>query len=138
MKQQAMMRKKVDPGMRRAIDISHSRRAVGKTMLKGLAAIMAAPLLGSCERFRHEKYACPSNRLGLVEIVINDDRAGAAASIIEIGRDYTMTIGSITREQVIMANDEMVLIIDRNTGHMQVTVGTIANYIRCEKSLFTM
>jgi hypothetical protein len=113
-------------------------KKIGKTILQGGAVILALSVLPACERFRHEKYSCPSNSIGLMEVVINEDRAGAEASIAEIGRDYTMTIGSITSDELILANDEMVMIINRNTGYMQVTVGMVAKYIRCEKSLFTM
>jgi hypothetical protein len=137
-KRLVMMQKKAEPLMPKAIDIPLPRRTFSKGMLKGLAAMIMPGMLAGCERFRHEKYTCPSNSIGLLEVIINDDRAGAAASVSEVTRDYTLTIGSITSDEVIMANDEMVMIINRNTGYMQVTVGTIASYIRCEKSLFTM
>ena len=133
-----MMLKKAEPSVRQTIRTPFSRRTFGKGMVKGLTVMIVPAVLAGCERFRHEKYACPSNSLGLLEVIINDDRAGAAASVSEMTRDYTMTIGSITSDEVIMANDEMVMIINRNTGYMQVTVGTIASYIRCEKTLFTM
>jgi len=115
-----------------------TRRNLLKTIWPGMVSLTAAPLIASCERFRHEKYACSLNKLGIVEIIVNDDRAGASATITKTTGDTFMTIGSITDDQMIMANDDLVLIINRNSGVMQATSGRVTSYITCEKSLFTM
>jgi len=134
---QVMMMRKAETPAGQDARLSSSRRGLIRAV-PGLAVMLMLPMLAGCERFRHEKYTCPPNKLGLVEVVVNDDRAGAEASIIETGRDYTMAIGSITSDEMILANDEMVMIIDRNSGKMQVTAGIVTSYLRCEKSLFTM
>jgi len=115
-----------------------TRRSMLKALWPGMVFLTAAPLMASCERFRHEKYACSLNKLGIVEIIVNDDRAGASATITKTTGDTFMTIGSITDDQMIMANDDLVLIINRNSGVMQATSGRVTSYITCEKSLFTM
>jgi len=94
--------------------------------------------LTSCERFRHEKYTCPPNSLGLVELIINNDRAGSEISVVEVDREYTMTIGSITATELITANDQMILLLSRETGKLKVTIGSVAMTMACEKSVFTM
>jgi len=94
--------------------------------------------LTSCERFRHEKYTCQPNSLGLVELIINDDRAGTEMSVVEVDREYTMTIGSITETELITANDQMILLLSRETGKVKVTIGSVAMTVSCEKSVFTM
>ena len=94
--------------------------------------------LSGCERFRHEKYACPPNSLGLVELIINDDRAGTEMSVVEVDREYKMTIGSITETEMITANDQMILLLSRETGRVKVTIGSVAMTMLCEKSVFTM
>jgi hypothetical protein len=94
--------------------------------------------LSGCERFRHEKYACPPNSLGLVEFIINDDRAGAEISIVEVDREYTMTIGSISASEMITANDQMIMMLNRDTGKVKVTISSVAMTMLCEKSVFTM
>ena len=94
--------------------------------------------LTSCERFRHEKYTCPPNSLGLVELIINNDRAGSEISVVEVDREYTMTIGSITTTELITANDQMILLLSRETGKLKVTIGSVAMTMACEKSVFTM
>jgi len=115
-----------------------TRRNLLKTIWPGIVVFTAAPLMAGCERFRHEKYACSSNKLGLIEIIVNDDRAGASVTVTKVTGDTTMTIGNITDDEMIMANDELVLIINRNSGVMQATAGKVTSYITCEKTLFTM
>ncbi len=115
-----------------------TRRDLLKTIWPGIVAFTAGPLMAGCERFRHEKYACSSNKLGIVEIIVNDDRAGASVTVTKVTGDTVMTIGNITDDEMIMANDQLVLIINRNSGVMQATAGKVTSYITCEKTLFTM
>jgi hypothetical protein len=115
-----------------------TRRNLLKTIWPGIVAFTAGPLMAGCERFRHEKYACSSNKLGIVEIIVNDDRAGASVTVTKVTGDTVMTIGNITDDEMIMASDQLVLIINRNSGVMQATAGKVTSYITCEKTLFTM
>ena len=94
--------------------------------------------LTGCERFRHEKYTCPPNSLGLVELIVNDDRAGTEMSVVEVDREYTMTIGSISETELITANDQMIMLLSRETGKVKITIGSVAMTMSCEKSVFTM
>jgi hypothetical protein len=115
-----------------------TRRNLLKTIWPGIVAFAAAPLMAGCERFRHEKYDCSSNKLGIVEIIVNDDRAGASVTVTKVTGDTVMTIGNITDDEMMMVSDQLVLIINRHSGVMQATAGKVTSYITCEKTLFTM
>ncbi len=107
-------------------------------MLSGFLGILTMLLVSGCERFRHETYTCPSNSIGLHELIINDDKAGADLTIIEYDKEYTIPIGSITKDQMMAANQDMILMLNRQTGRLNVTMGTRALFLACEKSVFTM
>ena len=117
--------------------IMHSRRRL-LAGLCGACGIIAAGLLAGCERFRHETYTCPYNAVGLHELIINDDKAGADLTVIEIEDEYSIPIGSITEDQMIASNEEMVLMLNRKTGRLNVTIGNRSVFMTCEKTIFTM
>jgi len=39
---------------------------------------------------------------------------------------------------LITANDQMILLLSRETGKVKVTIGSVAMTVSCEKSVFTM
>lgn len=95
-------------------------------------------LASGCERFRHEKYSCPYNAIGLHELIINDDSAGADLQISQLDKEYSIPIGSITEDQLTAANQNMILLLNRKTGRLNITIGTRTLFITCEKTIFTM
>ena len=100
--------------------------------------ILTMLLVSGCERFRHETYTCPSNSIGLHELIINDDKAGADLTVIEYDKEYTIPIGSITSDQMMASHQDMILILNRQTGRLNITMGNRALFLACEKSVFTM
>ena len=102
-----------------------------------LAGLLAGMLAG-CERFRHETYTCPYNAIGLHELIINYDKAGADLTVIEIDDEYSIPIGSISEDQMMASNTEMVLMLNRKTGRLNITMGTRTVFMTCEKTIFTM
>jgi hypothetical protein len=114
---------------------NHTRQRCGFLGIMGLGAIM---LLAGCERFRHETYTCPHNAIGLHELIINDNKAGADVTVVEYEKEYGIPIGSITDDQMMASNQDMVLILNRQTGRLNITMGTRTLFMTCEKAVFTM
>ncbi len=116
-------------------DANHARHRCGILGIMGLGAIM---LLAGCERFRHETYTCPYNAIGLHELIINNNKAGADVTIVEYDKEYGIPMGSITDDQMMASNQDMVLILNRQTGRLHITMGTTTLFMTCEKTVFTM
>ena len=91
-----------------------------------------------CERFRHEKYTCPGNSVGLSEILISDDSVGAKMTVTAFGREEQIEIGSVSDDELVAAQDGRIISIDRKNGRIKILSGTKAVFLTCEKSLFTM
>ena len=114
---------------------NYARYLSGITGIMILGVIM---LLAGCERFRHETYTCPHNDIGLYKLIINNDEAGADVTVVDDNKEYGIPIGSITDEQMMASNQNMVLILNRQTGWLNITVGTRTLFMTCEKAVFTM
>jgi hypothetical protein len=59
-------------------------------------------------------------------------------TVVDDNKEYGIPIGSITDEQMMASNQNMVLILNRQTGWLNITVGTRTLFMTCEKAVFTM
>ncbi len=123
----------------------HSRLAAGRGAAGGVSAsvfyFMAGLIvltMAGCERFRHEKYSCPSNALGIREVTISDASAGASMTLLMRGTESQITIGAATDDEIVATSGTRVMTIDRKTGRIKVITDNKAVFMTCEKSLFTM
>ncbi len=97
-------------------------------------------LLAACpaERFRHEKYDCNSSSFDLQSIVVNDAEVGAEATVIGYSSERVAMITSIDDQSIELDTNTQLIIINRETGKIQVYRGKRFTILACKVTVFTM
>jgi hypothetical protein len=101
--------------------------------------VTAACLLAGCydlTRFKQERYECEFNQQGLVEIDFRDFKIGAEATVIFNDETVTMPIIKASDESFTLADDGLIIRVDRSSGTIRLTRGTRYRNVKCVKSKF--
>ena len=97
-------------------------------------------LLGSCnlERFRHEKYSCNNQRLGIYDIIVRHAKKGSTAKIIGSVGEYDATITSVDSKSMMIEGGGISLQIDRRSGQTTAQKRNKYYSMECKVSVFTL
>ena len=101
----------------------------------------ASYLLAGCDemtRFAQERYECGNNPNGLVEIDFREFKKGAEAAVTFTDETIIMPIIESSDERFTLASQGLIVRVDRGSGTIRLTRGTIYRNVKCEKSKFRM
>ena len=97
--------------------------------------------LAACEdfvRFKTEKYACDTNRLGLISVELQTQRGSTAATLYTDRGTQALEIILRDRSQLELKAADNEISINRETGEVNARVGARYASMVCEKSVFAM
>lgn len=110
--------------------------------LRHVAPLLTSALvLAGCydlTRFKQERYECGQNPNGLVEIDFRDFKEGADTTVTFIDDTLTMKIIESSDDRFVLADETLVVRVDRKTGTIRLTRGSRYRNIKCVKSEFRM
>ena len=97
--------------------------------------------LSACEdfvRFKTEKYACDTNRLGLISVELQTQRGSTAATLYTDRGTQALEIILRDRGQLELKAADNEISINRETGELKALFGARYTTMVCEKSVFAM
>ena len=97
--------------------------------------------LAACEdfvRFKTEKYACDTNRLGLISVELQTQRGSTAATLNTDRGTQALEIILRDRSQLELKASDNEISINRETGELKALFGARYASMVCEKSVFAM
>ena len=106
-----------------------------------LLLVAAAHLSAGCDeltRFTQERYECDNNPNGLVEIDFREFKKGSEATVTFRDETMTMPIIESSDERFTLAGQGLIVRVDRRSGTIRLTRGTIYRNVKCKKSKFRM
>jgi len=113
----------------------------GRRLFILVPVLAALCLLAGCDdlkRFQQERYECTSNPQGLTEIDFRDFKVGSEATVTFTGKVVTMPIIESNDSRFSLADDTLVIRVDRATGTVRITRDSQYRNITCRKSEFSM
>ena len=116
-------------------------RLFHRHILPGLCAFGAMMSLSGCfdlERFRHEKYSCAPNSLGIDEMIIRQAKKGAKVSLVANGSQIKAPITAISKQTVLIDYDGRMIEADRKSGSLRIHHKNRYYRLSCSVSLFTL
>ena len=115
---------------------NHKNRHVKAVLLLGFSLA----LFGGCnlERFRHEKYSCNSQHLGIHDIIVRHAKKGSTAKIIGSRGEQEATITSVNSKLMVIEGAKIRLQIDRRTGRITAQKKNKYYSMECKLSVFTL
>ena len=106
-----------------------------------LLLVAAGYLLAGCYEltsFTQERYECGSNPNGLVEIDFREFKKGSETAVTFTDETIIMPIIESSDERFTLASQGLIVRVDRGSGTIRLTRGTIYRNVKCEKSKFRM
>lgn len=97
--------------------------------------------LAACEdfvRFKTEKYACDTNRLGLHSVELQTQRGSTAATLYTDRGAQALEITLRDRDQLELKAADNEISINRETGELKALFGARYATMTCEKTVFSM
>ena len=110
-------------------------------LLRCVPLLTASCILSGCydlTRFKQERYECGQNPNGLVEIDFRDFKAGSEATVTFTDETLTMKIIESSDDRFTLADDSLIVRVDRDTGTIRLTRGSRYRNVKCTKSEFHM
>ena len=107
----------------------------------GLVLVAGLPFLAGCDflpRFEQERYECPANPTGILELDFRSVSIGEEAKVVFTDRTVTGRIIESADDTLSVKADNMVIRADRNSALVRLTRGARYVNIRCRKSVFKM
>tara|TARA_X000000950_G_scaffold130742_1_gene163172 strand:+ start:318 stop:635 length:318 start_codon:yes stop_codon:yes gene_type:complete len=89
-------------------------------------------------RFRTEKYACDTNRLGLQSIELQTQRGKTVATLVSNGQESALDIVMKDKQLIELKAGKAEFIIARETGEIRALLGARYALLTCKKIVFSM
>ena len=123
--------------------MNHARADVQRRMARffGFVMVVSLPVVAGCDfltRFEQERYECPSNPTGILELDFRSTSIGSKATATFADRTITGRIIESADDQLSIQKDNMIIRVDRNSALVRLTSGGRYVNIRCNKTVFKM
>ena len=137
-----MTHQKVIRRMKR-MTVNRARAAVQQRLARyfGLVMVASLPVVSGCDfltRFEQERYECPPNPTGILELDFRAISIGSEATAIFADRTIIGRIIESADDQLSIQKDNMIIRVDRNSALVRLTSGGRYVNIRCNKTVFKM
>ena len=111
------------------------------TSCLGLLLLACLPVLASCDfltRFEQERYECPANPTGILELDFRSASVGEEANVVFTDKTITGRIIESTDVTLSVQADSMVIRANRSSAIVRLTRGGRYVHVQCQKSVFKM
>ena len=111
------------------------------TSCLGFLLLAGLPFIVSCDfltRFEQERYECPANPTGILELDFRSASIGEEAKVVFTDRTITGRIIESTDVTLSVNADNMVIRADRSSALVRLTRGARYVHVQCRKSVFKM